>query len=222
MFGSISISDNAVEAAALDLISVQIGAGLTVSINISIYLIILIFILFVVWAFIKHFLGEGFWWDSFEIDEAELGIGDQKVKLKPNLVDKQVAYKVWVELSTRKIGLPIDLNHDVISEIYDSWFTFFSVTRELIKEVPVSKFRRKDTERIVGLSIDILNDGIRPHLTAWQAKYRRWYEAELNSDDNKCLSPQEIQKKYPAKPRRPRGRKPSGTTWLFLWESPSQ
>ncbi|WP_208529061.1 hypothetical protein [Pseudomonas aeruginosa] len=77
------------------------------------------------------------WIADYEIDEAELGIGEQKIKLRPNIVDKQIAYKVWVELSTRKIGLPIDLDNDVISEVYDSWFSFFSVTRELIKDVPV-------------------------------------------------------------------------------------
>ncbi|HCL3890021.1 TPA: hypothetical protein N2B36_001566, partial [Pseudomonas aeruginosa] len=37
---------------------------------------------------------------DYEIDEAELGIGEQKIKLRPNIVDKQIAYKVWVELST--------------------------------------------------------------------------------------------------------------------------
>lgn len=106
-------------------------------------------------------------WKTFEINEAEFGLGDQKIKLSPNVTDQQIAYKIWVELSTRKIGIPIDTANDVISEIYDSWFNFFSVTRELIKDVPVQKFRRKDTEQIVRLSIEVLNQGIRPHLTLW-------------------------------------------------------
>ncbi len=136
-------------------------------------------------------------WRSFEIDEAEFGLGDQKVKLRPNDIDRQIAYKIWVELSTRKIGLEIDLDNDVITEIYDSWYNFFSVTRELIKDVPVSKFRRKDTERIIRLSIDVLNSGIRPHLTKWQARFRRWYEAQLKKDDNAELHPQDIQRNFP-------------------------
>jgi len=134
---------------------------------------------------------------TFEIDEAEFGIGNQKVKLKPNLTDKQIAYQIWVELSTRKIGLPIDLEDDVIYEIYTSWYNFFSVTRDLIKDVPVSRFQRKDTEKIIRISIDVLNIGLRPHLTKWQARYRRWYEKELEKEDNSDLSPQEIQKRYP-------------------------
>ena len=136
-------------------------------------------------------------WRSYEIDEAEFGLGNQKVKIRPNDIDRQIAYKIWVELSTRKVGLKIDLDNDVISEIYDSWYSFFSVTRELIKDVPVSKFRRKDTERIIALSIDVLNSGIRPHLTKWQARFRRWYEFQLAKDENADFHPQDIQKNFP-------------------------
>jgi hypothetical protein len=136
-------------------------------------------------------------WKTFEINEAEFGIGDQKIKVSPNVTDQQIVYKIWVELSTRKIGIPIDTANDVISEIYDSWFNFFSVTRELIKDVPVQKFRRKDTEQIVLLSIEVLNQGIHPHLTQWQARFRRWYENQLILDVNTDVHPQDIQKKFP-------------------------
>lgn len=137
------------------------------------------------------------WWRRFEIDEAQFGIGKQKITLHPNVTDLQIVYKIWVELSTRKIGISMDLEDDVISEIYDSWYNFFSVTRELIKDVPVSRFRRKDTEQIIRLSIDVLNIGIRPHLTKWQARFRRWYEQELKKDENVALHPQDIQKNFP-------------------------
>ena len=134
---------------------------------------------------------------KFEIDQAEVGMGTNKLKLSINETDRQIAYKIWVELSTRKIGLPIDLEHDVISEVYDSWHTFFTVTRELVKDVPVNKFRRKETEEIVRLSIGVLNDGLRPHLTKWQARFRRWYGKATEHSDFIDLSPQEIQQKYP-------------------------
>jgi len=139
-------------------------------------------------------------WHAFEIDEAEFGLGSQKIKLSPNITDKQIAYKIWVELSTRKIGLPIDLEHDVVSEIYDSWFNFFSVTRELIKEVPVQKFARPDTEKIIRLSIEVLNVGIRPHLTRWQARFRRWYDRQLANSEYAEQHPQEIQRQFPEFP----------------------
>lgn len=135
---------------------------------------------------------------DFELNEAEFGFGQQKIKLKANDDDRQIAYKIWVELSTRKIGLPIDLEQDVITEVYDSWHTFFSVTRELIKDVPVKKYQRDSTSKIVRLSIEVLNEGLRPHLTKWQARFRRWYEHAAKKEDFGSTAPQEIQQGFPA------------------------
>ncbi len=132
----------------------------------------------------------------FEIDRAEIGLGNGKISFRPNLEDQQIAYAIWVELSTRKIGLSIDLAHDVIAEIYDSWYHFFSITRELIKDIPVSKVKHDSTQKIISLSINVLNEGLRPHLTTWQARFRHWYERELAKagDD---VDPQSLQAKYP-------------------------
>ncbi|MHA1428594.1 MAG: hypothetical protein ACTSQI_21630 [Candidatus Helarchaeota archaeon] len=135
---------------------------------------------------------------TFEINEAEIGIGSQRIKIKPNYDDIQIAYKLWVEMSTRKIGIEIDLKNDVIIEIYNSWYDFFKITRELIKDIPANKVRKnKSTKALVDLSIEVLNKGLRPHLTSWQARFRKWYDHEMKRDENIKLSPQEIQQKYP-------------------------
>ena len=132
-----------------------------------------------------------------ELDQAQFGFGNQKLILKPNETDRQLAYRIWVELSTRKLGLRVNLEDDVISEVYDSWYNFFSVTRNLIKDVPVSKFRRKDTEQIIQLSVEVLNSGLRPHLTRWQARFRRWYEKALEQETRAGVAPQDVQKDFP-------------------------
>jgi hypothetical protein len=134
---------------------------------------------------------------TLEIDQTEIGVGNGKVTFKPNNVDRQVGYAIWVELSTRKIGLDIDLEHDVVSEIYDSWYNFFAVTRELIKTVPITRVNDQSTKKIVELSINVLNEGLRPHLTQWQARFRRWYEYQLGKDVECAESPQDIQKRFP-------------------------
>lgn len=134
--------------------------------------------------------------ELFDVEGTELGVGPSKITFKPNYTDRQVAYQVWVELSTRKIGLEIDPEHDVIAEVYDSWHAFFGVTRELIKSIPVNKVSRESTKKVVNLSIDVLNLGIRPHLTRWQARFRTWYERQLASQADK--EPQEIQRMFPA------------------------
>ncbi len=153
----------------------------------------LLFLLFMLFVRLRTFRGLR----EFEIDEAELGIGNQKILLRLNTTDLQIAYKIWVELSTRKIGLPIDLDHDVLLEVYDSWYEFFSVTRNHIKDVPATRFRRKDTEQIIRLSVDILNLGVRPHLTRWQARFRRWYGQQLAKEENDTADPQSIQAMFP-------------------------
>ena len=166
--------------------------SLSLTLNpIAIGIILFIFILIIVLQW---------WWSgrrsNFEIDTAELGIGSHKISFKPNLRDQEIAYKIWVELSTRKIGLPIDLEHDVIAEIYDSWHNFFSITRELIKDIPVSKVKNPSTRKIITLSINLLNNGLRPHLTKWQARFRRWYDHQLENPKDD-IDPQSIQIKYP-------------------------
>ena len=133
---------------------------------------------------------------EYQINELDLGIGSQRIKIKPTYEDMQIAYKLWVELSTRKIGLEIDFRNDVIEEIYDSWYEFFRLTRELIKDIPIYKIRKSEsTKKLVQISVDVLNQGLRPHLTLWHAKFRRWYNKEIKKDENS--SPQEIQEKFP-------------------------
>jgi hypothetical protein len=158
------------------------------------FVVIIVLAVIVLWA-IKNWSG-GWRGSVFEIDKAEVGLGTGKISFKPNLKDQQIAYSIWVELSTRKIGLPIDLEHDVISEVYDSWHNFFSITRELIKDIPVSRVKNKSTEKIIRLSMDVLNEGLRPHLTTWQARFRHWYDKELKKAEGD-IDPQAIQAKYP-------------------------
>lgn len=171
-----------------------INNDFSVSIDISTFFVfafVCLIIVLLVWRFIGLLN-----LNSLEVDEAEFGIGNQKIKLKPNNTDAQIAYKIWVELSTRKIGIPINIDKDVIDEVYNSWYEFFGITRELIKEIPATKLKRKETRGIVKLSIDVLNKGVRPHLTTWQARFRRWYEKELDKTENQGKTPQEIQKNY--------------------------
>lgn len=178
----------------MDLIKLSIDSGTNFHLVISPVLIcslLLIVLIFLIYR--RCVLSK-----DYEIDEAELGIGNTKIKIRPNHEDLQVGYKLLVELSTRKIGLPIDAEHDVIEEVYDSWYEFFRITRELIKGIPAVKIRRSESTRnLVKISTEVLNHGVRPHLTMWQARFRRWYDLELKSDKCIGLSPQEVQKRFP-------------------------
>lgn len=127
------------------------------------------------------------------VNEVTLGIGSNTVTLKYNKKDQEIAYKLWVELGTRKIGLMFEPEYDVLTEVYDSWYAFFSISRELLKEIPAERLQY--SYQLITLTENVLNKGLRPHLTMWQAKYRKWYASNEEKYDEK--TPQEIQKKFP-------------------------
>lgn len=172
----------------------------TYAIDVELHLVSIILVVLaltiVYWLFSKRPIG----WllKEYEIDQAEIGVGSGKVRIKPNYTDRQIAYAIWVELSTRKIGMEIDFEHDVLYEVYDSWYKFFGITRDLIKAIPISRAKEASTLRIVNMSIEVLNHGIRPHLTRWQSRFRHWYKLEIEKKpDGQVPSPQEIQAGFP-------------------------
>lgn len=129
--------------------------------------------------------------------EANISLGQLgNVRIAPSYGDIQIAHKAWVELASRKAGIPFDEQNDVIVEVYDSWYALFAEMRNLAKLIPADKVRKNEsTKELVHLLIDALNQGLRPHLTCWQAKFRRWYESEIAKHPEK--TPQEIQKLHP-------------------------
>ena len=142
---------------------------------------------------------------SYDIVEASIPFGIGAVKVKPNKSTVTVAYRAWVELATRKAALPFDEEHDVIVEVYDSWYKLFGILRGLIQEISADRIKNDpETVQLVEIIVKVLNVGLRPHLTRWQADFRCWYNHELKLQDKaredskiELLSPQIIQKNYP-------------------------
>lgn len=120
-------------------------------------------------------------------------IGNVNIELNKDI--SKIAHKAWIEIMTRKVGLVFEEDKDVIVEVYNSWYVLFGIIRELLKEIEPKK-KDKNMQVLEDILIKVLNDGLRPHLTKWQAKFRRWYDKEIQNTNNIELSPQEIQKKY--------------------------
>jgi hypothetical protein len=118
------------------------------------------------------------------------------VELRPNNEDVQIAHRIWTELVTRKAAQPIDIEHDVIVEIYDSWYALFGRVRQLISDIPGHMLRKeKSTQELVKIATQTLNNGLRPHLTRWQARFRHWYASCPDAVKEKC--PQDCQRQFP-------------------------
>jgi hypothetical protein len=108
------------------------------------------------------------------------------------------ANRIYIELITRKAGIPIDEKNDVIEELYNSWYKLFCIIRDEIKALPIDCLKdQSNPELAQGISISILNDLLRPHLTEHQAKYRSWLAEAKQDPKNKGITPQDLQKKYP-------------------------
>lgn len=129
--------------------------------------------------------------------ELEIEIGGVKCKyeIKRNYENLEIAHRLYVELVTRKAAMEFDETHDVITEIYDSWYSLFKITREEMKGISGETLETSHhTSKLIEMGTDILNKGLRPHLTKYQAKYRKWYNEQSEKHEGK--SPQEIQAQF--------------------------
>lgn len=133
----------------------------------------------------------------FSLVKLDIKLGNVgSVEFRPNKTDLQIAHKIWTELITRKAAIQIDKENDVIEEIYDSWYALFQKVREFISEIPADLIRNnKSTNEIVRIATQTLNEGLRPHLTKWQARFRTWSTSK--KDKLMDMTPQEFQKEYP-------------------------
>lgn len=153
--------------------------------------IILLFLLYKIICFIRKLICRKVKIVNLNLSIANIG----SVSIEVNKEVTKIAHKTWIEIMTRKVGIGFEEDKDVIVEVYNSWYKLFSIIRGLLKEINPNR-SNKDVEKLENILIKALNDGLRPHLTKWQAKFRKWYDNELTKVPNIDLTPQEIQKQY--------------------------
>ncbi|MBM0238251.1 hypothetical protein JNW88_15835 [Micromonospora sp. ATA32] len=135
-------------------------------------------------------------WRLTKVNFRFAGLG--QIEICPNNDVAQIAHTAWVELRSRKAAIPFDPDHDVIVEMYNSWYDLFRALRELAKTVPPDAMRAGESAPMLAeILLKALNDGLRPHLTCWQAKFRRWYDVKIDDPAMASMSPQEIQRLFP-------------------------
>jgi hypothetical protein len=159
------------------------------------YLIVGVLLLFPIIFFVwRKYLSQKF--NIYDLGVEISGSPKAFFKVQRNDDNLFIANRIYIELTTRKAAIPIDEENDVIEEVYDSWYMLFGIIRDEIKTVPGRYLKSHDpTIALIGLTTKILNDGLRPHLTEHQAKFRKWYKQEKAKNED--ISPQELQKRYP-------------------------
>ena len=177
-----------------DLLRVHI-AGHSLQLEVSLYVLGALVLLFGLLPFLAWNKRSIF--HKYKVVRLNVQLGNVgTVELQPNNEDVQIAHRIWTELVTRKAAQPIDVEHDVITEIYDSWYALFGRIRQLIADIPGHMIRNeKSTQELVRIATQTLNNGLRPHLTRWQARFRHWYENCPEAEKAKC--PQDCEKAFP-------------------------
>ena len=159
------------------------------------------FLLLLVVAGSLFFLNKNYSKSKLDIVEMDIELsGNPKAvfKIKRDYSTLQIANRIYIELVTRKVALPFEDGKDSILEIYNSWYVLFDLLREELKTIPGNHLVDKNASHtLIFLTIEILNKGLRPHLTTYQTAFRKWYELEQRKTDHNTLSPQELQMKYP-------------------------
>lgn len=109
----------------------------------------------------------------------------------------RIAHAAWTEIVTRKAALKFDPEHDLIVEIYDSWYALFKELRALTRSVPAERLSPgSDARELVNLLVRVLNEGLRPHLTRYQARFRRYYDYHT-TEYTEDADGQAIQRRFP-------------------------
>lgn len=170
----------------------------TFSLILNIWVILIVVALFFIikWA-IKHFKEK----QSIDKDiipiklKYKLGGGEIEYQIVRNYQNIEIAHKIYIELITRKAAIQIEEEKDVIVEVYNSWYSLFQITRSELKSFNGKLLKDNNTsQELVRLLTDILNKGLRPHLTEYQARFRKWYSEQLEKNEGK--SPQIIQSEF--------------------------
>ena len=131
----------------------------------------------------------------WKAQEVTFAFGGFRTRLTPDDEVARIAHQAWTELATRKAGIPVE-DSDVITEVYDSWYQLFGALRRLAKEVPVAALHdSSDAKTLLSTLVAAMNNGLRPHLTEHQARFRDWWRRA--SEANPEMSPQERQRDYP-------------------------
>jgi len=97
-------------------------------------------------------------------------VGEMKFAI--NSEYRRVAWKLFVETLTRVSTQPLASEDGSLREALTSLHSLFSVTRELLKNMPPSRATSQTTVEM--LAVKMLNQEIRPFLSTWHVRLKKF------------------------------------------------
>ena len=101
------------------------------------------------------------WLDSWSMSSLKVNVHFLEMEWKPNDVDKDAAWEMYIELITRVATQDLLPEHGDESTALTSIYKLFDITREIIKR------KGRHCESFTKLAIIILNQRIRPFTAKW-------------------------------------------------------
>lgn len=108
-----------------------------------------------------------------------------------------IALEAYIELATRKAALAFDTENDSILDVYNSWYQLFGEIRKICRRInPDDLTSDREMCDLIDALFLVLNDGLRPHLTKWQARFRTWHAIAVLKSPG--IEPQILQRQFPS------------------------
>jgi len=98
------------------------------------------------------------------------GIGSAEWEADPT--ERNAAWSLYVELVTRIAVQSLEVDQGTVREAMNSLYSLFSSTREILKQAGPQVGASKDS--VGGISIAVLNNGLRPFLSKWHPLLQAW------------------------------------------------
>jgi hypothetical protein len=116
------------------------------------------------------------------------------MKFAINLEYRRVAWRLFVETLTRVATQPLGTEDGSLREALTSLYSLFGATRELLKNMPPSKPKPTSKLTVEMLAMKMLNQEIRPFLSKWHVRLRRFEAARPGAEESEWSQNEDCRK----------------------------
>ncbi len=104
----------------------------------------------------------------------DFGIFKLETKFEPDPRQREAAWALWVELSTRVATQPVELDEGLVREALSSLHELFPAARDVLRACgPKAGAAEGSVGRV---ALTVLNGAVRPFLSRWHPRLSAWEE----------------------------------------------